>query len=589
MFLYSKLFGSSILTRRPAKPGFGKTVLCSRVIDQLGEFASGAQVADAGLSPCVVYYFFDKQSDFHGPEDAIRALLSQLFHLQRQNQSIVTTMKSKKDNSQVGQTWASNKEILDILCEVFLSATTENSTIIFVLDALDECSDPSAFLELLRKFEPISTCAFFISCRPTIVFPRALCHDGNTIRPDSAVNTPDIERFAFKEVGDLVDDGFLFCEDVPDEPRRRQVFVAELAAKISSRADSMFLWVKVLCDYLRSPPLTLRQRLDAITNLNQLEGMDALYMAIIRSLQTQFQGSTESTITRLFRLVSQAKRPLRIQELSVALTVPLERPWTPLDSIPSFERNLGPMSGALMETNLEGDVKFIHASTLEFFRRRTQGFCSTSSDAIVGACLAYLDLTVPPEPFGKPQQPPTEASTRVHQRYPFLAYCCRYWSLHLLDWFEEFGKAEQLPSAQEPIPVLLRSFVYNPRKITAWIEASSLFSFAPQVCLDITTFLSRSQSISTSLDWKAKILEDLNALREDLTNLNQDWGYILLKEPYEIWEPSIPAFSQSRFWVKPFESNVNPVGDSGQNSITIQSKLSTSGLEIGIIKLFPSR
>ncbi len=367
----------------------------------------------------------------------------------------------------------------------------------------------------------------------------------------------------------------------------------DIARKVTARANGMFLWVKLLFEYLRLPTLTLRRRLDAIANLNSLQGLDKLYTAIVASLETQFQGDTDSTVANLFCLVAKSKRPLHISEVSVALTVPLDRAVTTMDTIPRLELRLGVISGALIETDLEGYVKFIHLSTLEFFEDRTEGFCSVSHDYITGVCLSYLNFTIPAKPLATSSQLTAQALT-LRRRFPLLEYCCRYWGQHLLDWFDRGRQNGGLPTGKEPISSLLDCFLHDANKVTTWIEASWTFSIAPEVCHAMTTTFSRHHAgmplrVASTHPWAVKTLDDLKAIDEDLKNLKDNWGGVLLKEPNEIWEPSIHAFSRFRFWAKTSESKLKSMEDSSdRKAITIQSKLSVSGGEVGIIRLYPS-
>jgi hypothetical protein len=88
----------------------------------------------------------------------------------------------------------------------------------------------------------------------------------------------------------------------------------------------MFLWVRLLVEYLHLPALTLRERLEAIRNLNRLEGADALYNAILEGLECQFAGRSRINVRRIFQWVARARRPLHVDELRVAVSVPLDGP-----------------------------------------------------------------------------------------------------------------------------------------------------------------------------------------------------------------------------------------------------------------------
>ena len=54
----------------------------------------------------------------------------------------------------------------------------------------------------------------------------------------------------------------------------------------------------------------------------------------------------------------------------------------------------------------------------------------------------------------------------------------------------------------------------------------------------------------------------LDRMRKDLERLVTHWGHILQDKPNEIWEPSVPAFLQSPFWVGTTEATLSTIGSS---------------------------
>jgi hypothetical protein len=85
---------------------------------------------------------------------------------------------------------------------------------------------------------------------------------------------------------------------------------------------------------------------------------------------------------------------------------------------------------------------------------------------------------------------------------------------------------------------------------------------------------------------------DTELFSKDLQLLNESWQHVLRKEPNEIWEPSIAAFTQSMFWVKAKDAKAIPLTAKSREycrSIPIQSQVSSDGLEVGLIRLMPPR
>jgi hypothetical protein len=164
--------------------------------------------------------------------------------------------------------------------------------------------------------------------------------------------------------------------------------VPDIVSLFTPRANGMFLWVKLLTEYLKLPSLTLRDRLDAIHNLNLLEDLNSLYDAILLSLENQFPGQASVSVCRLFQWVSHSKRPLSVNEIWHAVSVPYDRAQTREDRLPTFQRSLGALSGSLIELTRTNVVQFIHFSTQEYFTGA--GRLTTQTGSSKG-CLVPLD------------------------------------------------------------------------------------------------------------------------------------------------------------------------------------------------------
>ncbi len=103
----------------------------------------------------------------------------------------------------------------------------------------------------------------------------------------------------------------------------------------------MFLWTRLLLDYLSLPSLTVAERMDAVKNLNRLEGLDVLYTAILASVEAYFSGPSLANVCRLFQYVAYSNRPLSVDEAHHTVSVPLNRAQEKHDLIPHFEKSLG--------------------------------------------------------------------------------------------------------------------------------------------------------------------------------------------------------------------------------------------------------
>ena len=527
----------------------------------------------------MAYYFFDERQSSNDPCDAIRATLAQLLHLNASDSRFVIEVTHHYRNSRVGQVTATNTEVMDL----FVHLRTHFPSVTFiVLDGLDECDDPESMLRFAHKAASESKeTSFLFLHRPTIQFPFGIAGGELSITPSNQSNRGDIGRFALAEMQDL-----LRRELLPSETN-----IGHLAEQVAQKANSMFLWVRLLAEYLRLPVLTLRKRIDVIENLTRLQGLDNIYAKIWATLQTQADGPAGSTLLRIFQWAAHSRRPLGIDELDVAITTPLDGPRDSLDAMPALSVTLGQITGALVELDDRGKVQFIHLSTLEYFRSLPA--LGASHCAIANTCLSYLNFSVPARPLVAVQTQPCERRNGLHAKYPLLDYSSMHWSEHLWAALVETTDAALAgapPLANlEHMVQLLKELIYNRDKVTMWIEASWIFGTPPRILAPDRTV----HEATVSRDDYSQLRDDLDTLRLDLLELNGAWSSVLCAEPNEIWEPSVPSFTKSRFWVKTTASAVRPVvqshGAPKKRSFVVQSQISRSGNEIGIITVFPTQ
>ena len=178
-----------------------------------------------------------------------------------------------------------------------------------------------------------------------------------TVNLTSQENVTDIKFHLFPKINELIDEGLLSPE----------LAAQRIVGMISSWANGMFFWAKLLLEYLRFPDLTFYERKDAILNLNRLEGLDALYEEILSKLEGRVLCSSRVSFRGVFQWVACARRPLLLEELRIALSVPIDRRQSNDDVIPNFQMALGPLAGSLAEVASGNIVQFVHLSALEYF------------------------------------------------------------------------------------------------------------------------------------------------------------------------------------------------------------------------------
>ncbi|KAF5006337.1 hypothetical protein FDECE_7265 [Fusarium decemcellulare] len=555
------------------KPGYGKTTLCATLVEHIQNNCLNQPSTD---SAAVVYFFFDRQRrDNAEALGAFRAVLAQLLHTLRKDADILDIITLVWDQNRTGQTAASGNEILSAL-RLLVSRI---SSLFMVMDGVDECYE---YKELFDYIKQISRLPEYLSLaifsRPTLIVPGDLSSSLRHLNLTASMNLGSLRTFLRPKVWALSQDGVITLGEN----------LEQLVMLLATRASGMFLWARLLIEYLQSPYLSIRQRREAIEDLNRLQGLGSLYQEILRSLEQSSWQAARYNIIRAFQFVSYAPRPLHVDELRIAIMTPLSRSVDKEDIIPDFEKALAQMSGALIELDSDRQARFVHVSVLEYLTDPTR------EDQCLDLISKLVKESIPPEPLGGDSQ---VVASRKHQRirYPFLEYAAEFWSLHLC------GFLTNLPltfSEESELSLGLASdFLSAKRTIMVWIESCWMFEKAPQIlhgrrqqaaCSPWTIPISSSMS-SQMVACLNGVVKKLEKLSIELVELASSWGDVLIESPYEIWEPSISAFHKSSIWESVPGSEIvarfNTTASGGLRPICLKSHVTSDGKRLGILRL----
>jgi len=335
-----------------------------------------------------------------------------------------------------------------------------------------------------------------------------------------------------------------------------------------------------------------------------------MYTAIFKALKGQFPGASLATVSRLFQFIAYSHRTLEIAELHHTISVPLNQAQTKSDIVPRFTKSLSSLSGSLLKILNDGTVRFIHLSAQEYFieksREQQTNYCRLLTSKglahrnIAATYLSYLCHTVPHRPLGGSSQT-VPSAVIVSTIYPLLKYTVESWGCYLPRTFKHIPRRQESQAAGdvswEALAALLRQFLRAVGATTLWIKACFLYGVKPTVP-NLPDFKSVIRPLleteRTALKLFQGSIKDLQEFDRDLTVLHQSWSYILIHKPNEIWEPSIPAFTKSQFWLSTTKARsrglLNSPGVSStteKDFIITRSQLSQCGTEMGVVKLFP--
>ncbi|KAK8062041.1 hypothetical protein PG994_008407 [Apiospora phragmitis] len=362
------------------KPGCGKSVLASNIVENLSASTNGGAV------------IIDSRFEPKKAETSIEYALS---------------------SGQKGQIRASPFIIRDL----FFILLGNFPNFYVVVDAIDECepgdkhegNEQALREELQILYDGIVNAGvkLVVLSRPSVwglsnLSTMSLIQSLHII---SALLSENLKRYCHKGLHNLCGDGFL--------PPMDATSLRELCNTLVMGADGMFLWVRLMFSYLRSPGLApphlaVTIRLQAIRNLRYPETLD------------QASVSNES------------------QEI--------------VDEFTAFSETILFACSSLVELSTissQHHYRFIYATTSEFFLFRLDStgcsglhhmqlsvrqyfqICESETEMELGVtCLRYLLTFVPARPLSGNI---LEAANRdeVSQKYRFAAYASAFWTAHL--------------------------------------------------------------------------------------------------------------------------------------------------------------
>ena len=294
--------------------GFGKTVLCARIVEHLSSV----------LEKPAAHFFFS--SDFESRRDpfvAIRSWISQLIC-----RPDVFELVCERWEAQHGQV-ATRADIGRIFREVvhaFPGCT-------FIMDGLDECagcgegrdsdntSSVSSFLRMVQQAVAGTTTRIMITSR-----------DEPEIR-QCIVRRADITTFEYKiSPEDVQHDTVLYSRSLVDSRlhNKDESVRGEISQKLATRCQGQFLWLRLQQAELRSGR-NKKQLHNAIDKAPT--GLERLY----DRNWDKILGFPEEERLRTFALLRWAAfavRPLTVSEITVAVLIDEDRDDLPLDEMP---------------------------------------------------------------------------------------------------------------------------------------------------------------------------------------------------------------------------------------------------------------
>ncbi|KAL2842498.1 hypothetical protein BJX68DRAFT_270673 [Aspergillus pseudodeflectus] len=407
------------------KPATGKSVLAGYVIDQLNELGQAYS------------YFFFKHGD-NSRSNLGSCLRSLAFQMARSNPETGDAILGMRADG-VSLDRVDDRTLWRTLFLNCIFQTTMDRHY-WVLDALDECSNPRLFLDpIISTMDESIALKILITSRDTVNL-----NQGFLVVPPNLVQSLTISTADTKpDICLLIEKRMRALKVVsPDD----QVTLAE---KILAKSQGLFLWTNLVLDELLGchSKKEIHQTLEDVPR-----GMELLYKRTL-DLMSQATRGKELAKTILMWAVC-AVRPMTTGELEGALTLDIH------DSFPRLEESIFALCGQLVVVDKYGKVNLVHESVREFLVASglESEFSIEETNAhtrMAEVCLKYL--------AGEEMKPPRSSRRGSSAKLPatrldFAAYAYEAYSYHL-------SKAD--PRAAETFQLIIKFLRFN---VLAWIE-----------------------------------------------------------------------------------------------------------------------
>ncbi|KAH9166814.1 hypothetical protein EDB89DRAFT_1815089, partial [Lactarius sanguifluus] len=409
------------------KPGSGKSILCSAVIQDI------MALWEAGLVSMAYFYFDFKDTDKQNLHNLLPSLLTQLSTRSDSCCDVLSRIYIAHDD---GARKPSTNTLVACLKEML--ALPGQGPIYIILDALDECPNTSGIPPARRQVLDL--------IKDLVGLQLANLHICITSRPENDIRST-LEPLTFHPVSIHEQSGQK--KDIEDYIRSVVYAGSDTAMRrwrdkdkelvietLTDKADGMFRWVFCQLEVLQHCfPQSIRRTLNELPR-----SLDETYERVLKEIGM----ANRDHAHRLLQCLTAAARPLRVEELAEILALDFDEAE---GAIPKLKEDwrwedrqravLSTCSSLITQVN-DGDsqvVQFSHFSVKEFLT--SDRLATSKGDASYFHIIPeHAHTTLAQACLGTLLQLDGIADDNpVEDRFPLAGYASRHWVEHA-----QFGK-----------------------------------------------------------------------------------------------------------------------------------------------------
>ncbi|KAH9032809.1 hypothetical protein EDB85DRAFT_1181333 [Lactarius pseudohatsudake] len=408
------------------KPGSGKSILCSAIIQDI------LVLWEAGLASMAYFYFDFKDTDKQNLRNLLPSLLTQLSTRSDSCCDILSRIYKTHDD---GARKPGTNTLIECLKEML--ALPGQGPIYIILDALDECPNTSGIPPARRQVLDL--------IMDLVGLQLLNLHICITSRPENDIRAA-LEPLAFhpvsiheqsgqkKDIEDYIRS--VVCAGSDTAMRRWRDKDKELVIEtLTDRADGMFRWVFCQLEVLQHCfPQSIRRTLNELP-----KSLDETYERVLKEIGM----ANRDHAHRLLQCLTAAARPLRVEELAEILALDFDEAE---GAIPKLKEDwrwedrqravLSTCSSLITQVEDGGSqvVQFSHFSVKEFLT--SDRLATSKGDASYFHIIPeHAHTTLAQACLGTLLQGNADGNNPVDDGFPLAGYASQHWVEHA-----QFGK-----------------------------------------------------------------------------------------------------------------------------------------------------
>jgi hypothetical protein len=499
---------------------------------------------------------------------------------------------------------------------------------ILVLDGIDECTESETFVSSLLNIWRASFPRILLLSRVNVAGLKRSVPEKNQMRISKDMVFDDIKSFSHCNLQRLFEEAIL--------PESAQGEKDTMVEHLVHGANGMFLWARLMINFLRSPAMLPQQRLDIIAQIGVPEGLEKMYERIILFIK-KCGNYAETLAAKVLTQLLYATAPISSRHIRQALIADgFLAPGLGSGSIKEFEDSVVMACAGLVEhltlsqcppfLRGQSSLQVIHLSVNEILiehHSRPAVLLVTptpklipdpaiASLVIANCCLRQLLFHVPSQPLAGRFDRRISAQ-ELYDNFCFADYSAVFWLDHVQKFIHitrnHLAYRNWSPCFLDSLSSFASSlsiFLEHPRTLSVWLEA---FYTTDYYKIDPTAWRHPANHTLQGLaDWAryacqkdsripihAHLIDNVQGFSAEILNVANTWNHRLREAPNIIWDEMTGFVPGCRFFLSPGSTKVyyqQPVAPShlptSERRAALVSKLSGSGSIKGVLSIWPN-